>query len=254
MRVELFATVSGSFRKHLREIRIAVDALRDAGVRVLSPKLSRPVSNSGDFVYLEGDSGTPTDIEINHLNAIMASDFLYVVNPKGYLGTSGALEMGFARAHRIPIFCRERPADSMLDGLVQYSVPVPEIAKTIAAQKRRRAMSPLSEGFTLPDVQSYIEEMVRQKGFAEESLRDVGLLLMEEMGELAKAIRESSGLQVRKGGKKSGTQLADEMADCFIYIVDLANLAGIDFERAVRSKLASNLRRQWSQRSQERAK
>ncbi|OGO08875.1 MAG: hypothetical protein A2Y61_06170 [Chloroflexi bacterium RBG_13_60_13] len=97
----------------------------------------------------------------------------------------------------------------------------------------------------LREIQSYVAEMVRQKGFARESLRDVLLLLIEETGELARTIRERSGLKSRTRTKTAEERLGAELADCFIYIVDLVNLADVDFEAAVRRKLASDARRRW---------
>lgn len=243
--LELHATVSGSFRKHLAEIKKAVRALQDAGVQVLSPDVFRTVRDNGDFVYLEGDSGSPSDVEMEHLKAICASDFLYVVNPKGYVGTSSAFEMGFARASRIPIYCQEKPADSVLVGLVEFGVAAVEIAQAVATKKRRSSMRLPSSDLRLREIQSYVAEMVRQKGFARESLRDVLLLLLEETGELARTVRERSGLKSRTRTKGTEGQLGAELADCFIYIVDLANLADVDFEATVRRKLASDARRRW---------
>jgi len=50
----------------------------------------------------------PVEVEKRHLTAIVASDFLYVNAPGGYIGLSTALEIGFAIANDIPIFSRDR--------------------------------------------------------------------------------------------------------------------------------------------------
>ncbi len=245
MGVELYATVSGSFRKHYAAIATAVDTFRAAGVHILSPRAAQPVSESGDFVYLEGDLGSPSDVEIGHLNAILESDFLYVVNPNGYSGVSSAFEMGFARSTNVPIFCKARPRDSMLEGLVRYGMSPSKIASTMAAKKRRGPSLKLDAEAGLPHLQRYVAEMVKRKGFAEESPRDVTLLLMEEVGELARVIRERSGLKTGHRSKRTASSLAAELADAFIYILDLANKTGVDLETAVGDKLAANARRRW---------
>ena len=245
MSLELYATVSGSFRKYLSEIGLAANSLRRAGVHVLSPRNVRPVHEVGTFVYVEGDRGSPSDVEIAHLDAIRRSDFLYIVNPEGYIGTSSALEMGFARALSVPMFCQEKPCDVVLESLLQYGLSPAQVAETMAAKKRSTSISVLREGASLRDVQASVAELVKQKGFAEESMRDVALLFMEEAGELARAIRKRTGLKTRPGAKRSKAMLAGELADCLIYIVDLANLGGVDIEGVLREKLIANSRRSW---------
>lgn len=102
-------TISGSFNKYLYDIaKIFKELARRVpnGTRffLLSPK-SFEIEADDPFLRLRGDVGTTlAEIECNHLRAIANSDFLFVVNPKDYIGNATALEMGYAIASEIPIF------------------------------------------------------------------------------------------------------------------------------------------------------
>ena len=109
---QLLATVSGSFRQHMSAVQAAVYELTDRGVIVLSPADPRVVDQFGDFVFVASDRNRSIGlVEDRHLSAIAASDFLWLVNPDGYIGTSAALEVGYATALEIPIFSLEAPVD-----------------------------------------------------------------------------------------------------------------------------------------------
>jgi NTP pyrophosphatase (non-canonical NTP hydrolase) len=49
---------------------------------------------------------------------------------------------------------------------------------------------------------------------------------------------------------KSDNELADELADVTLYLLQLAKVSGIDLEEAVLNKLKKNYSRQWDQPSQ----
>ena len=102
----LTATVCGSFRRHLTGIYEAVHAFAELGVTVLSPSDPRVVDAIGDFVFVASDRGRSRKlVEDRHLAAIGASDFVWLVAPDGYVGPSAALELGYALASSIPVYC-----------------------------------------------------------------------------------------------------------------------------------------------------
>lgn len=70
------------------------------------------------------------------------------------------------------------------------------------------------------------------------------LLLTEEVGELAKAIRKDEGFDVEQGKNYGG--VADELADVFSYILDLANRYGVDLEEELIKKQEKNKTRTWT--------
>lgn len=97
---------------------------------------------------------------------------------------------------------------------------------------------------TAQDYQAYVAAMVAQRGFDKESLPEIMLLMVEEVGELAKVVRKAHGLHIDASSVQSTAQ--DELADVFIYLLDLANNLGVDLEEAFRSKEAKNKQRTWS--------
>ena len=126
----LRATVSGSFRKGMPLIRDAVYELMDLGVEVLSPSDPRVVDQYGEFVFVASDRLRSIDlVQKRHLAAIESSDFLWLVDPEGYVGTSASLEIGFAIAVGTPVFASAVPTDLTLRHFVQY---VPKIADATA--------------------------------------------------------------------------------------------------------------------------
>lgn len=97
---------------------------------------------------------------------------------------------------------------------------------------------------TLADLQRYVHEMVAERGFDKnEDIAKKFLLLIEEVGEFAKATRKVVGLHMADDSAQ--TQLTHEAADVFIVLLGLCNLLGVDLEEAFRAKEAINKTRTW---------
>ena len=129
------ATVCGSFRRAMAEVTGAVYELTDSGVQVLSPADPRVVGQFGDFLFVASDRMRAIKlVESRHLAAIKASDFVWLVAPDGYVGQSGAMEMGFALAVGTPVFCSEVPTDLTLR---QYVTVLDGPQSAISAIRRR---------------------------------------------------------------------------------------------------------------------
>lgn len=238
----LSASVSSSFQKFLPETRRAITELKRVGIKVLSPARTRKINASRDFVLLAGDKGSPADIERTHLKAISRSDFLYVVNPDGYIGNSVAMEIGFAQCLGIPVFSLEKPTDTLFRQMIRYGLPISRIPRIL---RSKRGSQEIPETLTVSRLQSFLRTYVREKGFQGETVRDALLLLTEEVGELANAVRVLSGMKVREGSIHRLPDLRDELADCFIYLLDIANLTNIDIDQAVRGKLGKDSSKRW---------
>ncbi len=95
----------------------------------------------------------------------------------------------------------------------------------------------------LADFQRYVSALEEERDFATQTTIDKCLLLGEEVGELFKAVRKSEGLLVDKNSDFS--EIADELADIFIYLCAIANRKGIDLEEAFRDKEEKNKQRKW---------
>ena len=99
---------------------------------------------------------------------------------------------------------------------------------------------------TLKDLQEYQEELCKERGWDKSTDLETFLLFTEEVGELAKAIRNRKELYTEKGKKKDDFELEGEFADVLGYLLELANKFGIDLEDAFRKKEAYNANRQWN--------
>ncbi len=105
-------------------------------------------------------------------------------------------------------------------------------------------MAYLPEHPTLNDLQTYVDEVCKERGWVKDNYSEKFLLFTEEVGELAKAIRRSVGLYYEKA-KPKDIELEEEFADVLSYLLDLANYFQIDLERAFREKESVNEGRRW---------
>lgn len=109
-RVRPWVTVSGSFNRHLKEVALAIEELKDLGAIVLSPRNPKAHSEiKGGFLLLDGDvelfhEPTIRATQDRHNSCIALSDFLWIVSPEGYVGNSTAGEIGVARVTRVPMY------------------------------------------------------------------------------------------------------------------------------------------------------
>jgi NTP pyrophosphatase (non-canonical NTP hydrolase) len=74
-------------------------------------------------------------------------------------------------------------------------------------------------------------EMCRIKGWDKVPVNNVWLLLTEEIGELASAIRQYTKIYKKMGLKKErGTDVQMEMGDVFSYLFQLAAILNVDLD------------------------
>ncbi len=107
-------------------------------------------------------------------------------------------------------------------------------------------MATLIENPVLKDYQNYIKDICKERGWDKNSHLELFLLFSEEIGELARAIRDHEGLYVEKNRTRNKAELESEFADVFAYLLDLANYFDIDMETAFRNKEKKNAKRVWS--------
>ena len=240
-----YTTISGSLRKFLKDISDYYLEFESHGVKVLSPQISKIKNPDDQFIYFEENGNKPIKyIEKNHLLNIAQSDFLFVVNPNGYIGNSTLLEIGYALAKNIKVFSSEVPQDILLKNLLTSNMTISEILNSLPDKSNQKILEKIQK---LPELQEYMKKKVIERGFDKESEIEVMLLLLEELGEISRAIRLYSGLKVKKQGKKSDNwhKLEEELADVFIYLLILANKLGIDLYETFKSKELENDKRDW---------
>ena len=103
--------------------------------------------------------------------------------------------------------------------------------------------TPLPGSDSLQALQKYVWQMNKDRGFDREDPSKKMLLLTEEVGELAKAIRKVVGLKFTDTTKQ--TELAEEIADVLIVLLGLSSIVGVDAYEAFVAKELKNQERIW---------
>ena len=228
--------ICGPFRRAENELRVDYAELQDAAATVLSPLDLDFVDEIDGFVVADHErQKPPPEIENEHLLALQGADFVWLHAPEGYVGVSAALELGFAHALGIPVFARRVPSDIALSGIVRV---VPSPAAAVGAVRDAQGEPPTR---ALPSLQAYYGRVASLRGYDSEGARDCMLLLTEEIGELARAVRKTSGLA--RHGSYETVEAEPELADVQLYLLHLANILDIDLGSAVAEKETLNAER-----------
>lgn len=105
-------------------------------------------------------------------------------------------------------------------------------------------MAHLKDDPTLNDLQRYLALVCQERGWTKDSPSEKFVLFIEEVGELAKAMRKAAGLYEERT-KQRDMSLEEEFADVLSYLLDLANCFQVDLEQAFRVKEQINQSREW---------
>ena len=97
---------------------------------------------------------------------------------------------------------------------------------------------------TLKDFQQYVRNLVKERGFENDNIPEIFMLLSEEIGEMAKAARRRINMKTDDNSHKPDLEL--EIADVFIYLLDICNRFDVDMEKAFRDKEEINKKRGWN--------
>lgn len=241
----LTVVISGSFRKYYDGIRETITRFENLGVKILSPRHSDVVNPGEDFVLLESDGNAcPEGIEREHLDAIRRADALYLYNEEGYIGPSSAMELGWALALGKPIYAKETCKDAAVRHFAGKAATPDEVKTDLLERGSAGGRTPNRQA-SLEALQSYVRKVGAERGFDSETPRDKVLLMLEEFGELAKALRKYIGLKIDEDRQEHYTELKYELADVLIYLIDLANTCGIDLFDAFQEKERQNAERRW---------
>ena len=228
---DLRAVLCGSFRRDPTGLREAFDDLREH-FTLLAPRALDFVDGTAAFVRLADECDeNAAQIEQRHLNAISAADFVWLHAPDGYVGLSASMEIGHAHALGIPVYTNSVLQDEMLAGLVHHA----------ASPREANVADMVTPGAGIEGLQNYYGRVAGRRGWDREGPRDTLLMLTEEAGELARAVRKAEGLS-RAGGYQE-VDVAHEVADVQLYLVHLANTLGVDLAVAVSDKERINASR-----------
>ncbi len=91
--------------------------------------------------------------------------------------------------------------------------------------------------------QAYLKAVVTERGFDKETVSEVFTVMVEEVGELAKAIRKANGQKVYIDSKHHAVE--EEAADVLFMLLDVCNRLNIDLEKAFAAKEVKNNSRTW---------
>jgi NTP pyrophosphatase (non-canonical NTP hydrolase) len=226
----------GTYRKDPEGLRRTFEQLRDLGFTILSPDNPFIEKEEQGFVYMQHENTrSPDQIENKHLDAIQRADFVWFFAPNGYVGPTGALEVGFARANGIPVY-----SDSLLtDTTIKKFVEVVDSPSTVNDYfKTRRVLPPAP---AISSFQHYYRRAALRRGYTHENAKDCLMLMVEEIGELARALRKRAKLV--RHGKEIRNQEDFELADVFIYVVHMANILKVDLSKIVQEKEIINIKK-----------
>jgi NTP pyrophosphatase (non-canonical NTP hydrolase) len=225
--------LSGSYRKAFETLKGTYEQFLDLGCTILSPSSVSIVREEDGFVYMQGEeTEIPERIEDRHLEAIQKASFVWLHVPEGYVGPTAALEVGFASAAGVPVYAQHAPNDEVLRSFV-HLVDSPTAA--VEAQPEH----PEPPAPALKAFQEYYKRAAIQRGYTKERPKDCLLLMVEEIGELARALRKRDKL-VRHGSYRDSNE-AHELADVFLYVVHMANVLGLDLASIVKEKEFINI-------------
>lgn len=100
---------------------------------------------------------------------------------------------------------------------------------------------------TLMQVQEYIKEVITLRGFSEQNIEKTMILLTEEIGELAKAIRkEKTLMSIDRTKIENYDTIESEIADVFIVLCSICNKLNVDLFSALKDKEKVNIKRKWN--------
>lgn len=104
----------------------------------------------------------------------------------------------------------------------------------------------LNESNTLQEIQKYIKEVIEIRGFANQEIEKTMLLLLEEVGELAKSIRKNAtNMSIDKNKINHYDTIESEVADVFIVLSSVCNKLEIDLFKSLKDKEEENIKRTW---------
>lgn len=105
----------------------------------------------------------------------------------------------------------------------------------------------LNDKNSLQEVQKYIKNVIEIRGFHKQEIEKTMLLLIEEVGELAKAIRkDATNMKIDESKINNYNSIKEEVADVFIVLNTVCNKLNIDMFEALKNKEKENISRTWN--------
>ena len=122
----------------------AVGQCINAGGTVLSPVDPTPAEFIDNFWYVASDHyRDPALVERRHLDAVAASDLIWLIAPDGYIGFSAGTEIAFAAGRAAPAHTADRIAPPAIAALAQYAHDPRDAMRRVASIPSYNAGTPL---------------------------------------------------------------------------------------------------------------
>lgn len=104
----------------------------------------------------------------------------------------------------------------------------------------------LNESSSLQEIQKYITDVTNIRGFSNQEIEQTMLILIEEIGELAKSIRKNAtNMSIDNERISHYDTIESEVADVFIVLNSVCNKLNIDLFKALKDKERENIDRNW---------
>jgi hypothetical protein len=105
--------IIGSFRKHYSEMINVIKLFAENDIEVLSPRISNILNPDEEFVIFDYDpeGASIREIEDLVLKKMHKSNFVYIVNPGGYIGLSASFEIGYCHGNSLRVYAMERSSE-----------------------------------------------------------------------------------------------------------------------------------------------
>lgn len=84
-------------------------------------------------------------------------------------------------------------------------------------------------------IHELVKNFSKEKGFDTQSLEENFMLLTEEVGELAKAVRKHTSVKIGKHSENK--EIGEEAADMLYVLIEICNKFNIDLEKAFYYKM-----------------
>lgn len=99
---------------------------------------------------------------------------------------------------------------------------------------------------TVSFLQEYVENAEIRKGHIDDSIKTKLMILVEEFGELAKALRIFKNMRVHADTARPN--LSDEFGDVLYLVIALANRCNVDLAQALMKKIAKDEKKVYSRK------
>jgi hypothetical protein len=113
-------------------MRNTIKECKALGIKVKIPKVAKKDWTERGFVHLKGEPDhTPHKLQNKNFRHISKSTFIYIVNPEGYIGSSTAMELGYALHANIPIYASHKPRDFIFTFYVKSGKSLQQIREIL---------------------------------------------------------------------------------------------------------------------------